>query len=68
VVTLVILLIAVVVLSVSLLFSLRNNESLVQEKNTLILQKDSLQVQQIQYRKDFAVMKVYVDSLKLKRE
>jgi len=54
VVTLVILLIAVVVLSVSLLFSLRNNESLVQEKNTLILQKDSLKVQQIQYRKDFA--------------
>jgi hypothetical protein len=65
--TFVVLLITVVVLSVSLLLLLRDNKSLVQTKNNLILQNDSLQLLQIQSRKETAVMKVYIDSILLKR-
>ena len=63
--TFAVLIITVVVLSVSLLFSLQHNKSLVQTKNYLILQNDSLQIQQMQSRKEMAVLKIYLDSMLL---
>ncbi len=58
-----VLIIAVVFLSVSLLFSIQHNKNLVQAKNTLILQNDSLQILQIQSRKEIAGIKGYLDSI-----
>lgn len=51
------------ILSVSLLFSLRNNKDLVHAKNSLILKNDSLRIMQIQSRKEIAGMKMYMDSI-----
>lgn len=63
-----VLIIAVVFLSVSLLLSLKHNKNLVQDKNTLILQNDSLQILQIQSRKEIAGIKGYLDSILIKED
>jgi hypothetical protein len=62
-ITFAVLVVTVLFLSVSLFFTLRFNKDLVNARNNLILQKDSLQMLQIQTKKEMTGIQNYLDSV-----
>jgi len=58
--------VTVLCLSVSLFFTLRFNKNLVKAKNVLILQKDSLQMLQLETKKEMTGIQNCLDSILMK--
>ena len=63
VITFAILVVTVLFLSVSLFFTLRFNKNLVKERDVLILQNDSLQMLQLQTKKEMTGIQNNLDSV-----
>ena len=62
-ITFAVLVVTVLFLSVSLFFTMKFNKNLVKARNMLILQKDSLQMLQIQTKKEMTEMQNYLDTI-----